>query len=337
MQNISDDNLKEIIRTSNSWNEVIEKCDLKCLTRSLQRKIAKLNVDKSHLPKFYSGLYSKIAKNSKEQYIELLSKYDNWDDILQDLKFTSLQCLNNLKKYLDNLGIDYSHIKKQQKLKNFTRYTLEEILIEDSLYDSMPKLKSRLIKELDWKAECSGCHKITFSNDWVKDVPISLEIDHINGNHYDNRIENLRFLCPLCHSYTDNYKGKNMRIAIENKKNKENPEFIIKDILNDIITDVIKLSESKKPNKKPKKPKKKEKLYKCLDCNNNIYHKNSRCIKCNDKNKFITACKERNRPSLEQLLEDVEKLNYTNTAKKYGVCNNTIRKWIEKYQKYNDF
>lgn len=324
-ENLSDKDFEEIVKKASSWNDVITNSGLKVISRRLQRKIQKLKIDYNHLPDFYSGLYSKIGKNSKEKYIELLKKYDNWDDILEELNFTSLQCLHNLKTYLDNLNLDYSHIKKQKKLKNVAKYTLDEILVEDSLYASMTTLKRRLINELDWKYECNGCHKSTYTNDWVTNVPIPLEIDHINGIHSDNRITNLRFLCPTCHAYTENYKGKNMRIAIENKNKKETSESIAKDILEDIIKKVEKNVEKKV----------KKNVFKCIDCDKNISKKHTqRCINCNDKNKFITACKDSNRPSLEQLLEDVKKLNYTNTGKKYRVSDNTIRKWITKYKSY---
>jgi 5-methylcytosine-specific restriction endonuclease McrA len=323
-ENLSDKDFEEIIKNASSWNDVIINSGLKIMTRRLQKKIQKLKIDYKHLPDFYAGLYSKIGKNSKETYLELLNKYDNWDDILEELKFTSLQCLNNLKKYLDNLNINYSHIKKPKKFKKFARYTLDEILVEDSLYTNMIILKKRLINELDWKYECSGCNKSTYSNNWVSDVPIPLEIDHINGIHTDNRIENLRFLCPNCHSLTETYKGKNMRIVIEKKEQKEKEETP-EDIVNDILDDII--------NKVEKDVKKK--VYKCIDCDKNISRQNHiRCIECNDKNKFITACENRNRPSLEQLLKDVEELNYVNTGKKYGVSDNSIRKWIRKYKSY---
>jgi hypothetical protein len=41
--------------------------------------------------------------------------------------------------------------------------------------------------------------------------PLSIQIDHINGIHDDHRVENLRMLCPNCHSQTDTFAGKNIK------------------------------------------------------------------------------------------------------------------------------
>ena len=39
---------------------------------------------------------------------------------------------------------------------------------------------------------------------------IPLELDHINGNNKDHRLENLRLLCPNCHATTSTFKGRNV-------------------------------------------------------------------------------------------------------------------------------
>ena len=44
-----------------------------------------------------------------------------------------------------------------------------------------------------------------------KEAPIPLELDHINGDNKDHRVENLRLLCPTCHSTTKTFKGRNVK------------------------------------------------------------------------------------------------------------------------------
>ena len=54
--------------------------------------------------------------------------------------------------------------------------------------------------------KCANCGLI----EWQGQV-LSLHLDHINGINNDHRIENLRFLCPNCHSLTETYAGKNKK------------------------------------------------------------------------------------------------------------------------------
>lgn len=83
---------------------------------------------------------------------------------------------------------------------------LDELLVSNRPQTSRTHLKGRLIKEGLLKEKCSVCGIV----DWMG-RPLSLHLDHINGKPKDNRIENLRLICPNCHSQTETYSGKNVK------------------------------------------------------------------------------------------------------------------------------
>ena len=80
----------------------------------------------------------------------------------------------------------------------------EDVFVQDSTY-ARHRLKARLLKSGLVPYRC-GCG-IT---DMWNGSPIVLELDHINGVNNDNRIENLRFLCPNCHSQQPTNSAKNI-------------------------------------------------------------------------------------------------------------------------------
>jgi 5-methylcytosine-specific restriction endonuclease McrA len=86
------------------------------------------------------------------------------------------------------------------------RIPLSKILVKNSTFQSF-KLKKRLFFEGLKKPACELCGWAEQS----QDGRIPLELDHVNGDHYDNRIENLRILCPNCHSLQPTHRGRNQR------------------------------------------------------------------------------------------------------------------------------
>ena len=90
------------------------------------------------------------------------------------------------------------------------------MMVQNATIKSMTSFKKRLIQENILEYKCAICGLIEWQNH-----PLVLQLDHINGNNTDNRLENLRLLCPNCHSQTDTYTGKNA-IRYNNKSNKNN-------------------------------------------------------------------------------------------------------------------
>lgn len=89
------------------------------------------------------------------------------------------------------------------------KLSLKEVLVKNRPTQSH-KLRLRLICEGLKKAECELCG-------WAEnsvDGRLPLELDHINGDHFDNRLENLRILCPNCHSLQPTHRGKNKKARL---------------------------------------------------------------------------------------------------------------------------
>jgi len=184
---------------------------------SIRRKIERIKTE------------DKIDIRCTEQYKNLNLQKENLENFVKDsVSFTDL-CFKvygndwygnrqTLKKYVKKHDIDTCHFNLETKRIVVPRNIkpLSELLTINSTIDTTG-LKHRLYKSGLKKEECELCGQGPI---WMG-KKMSLRLDHINGINNDNRIENLRIVCPNCDATLDTFSGKN----IKRKLKKTNKHF----------------------------------------------------------------------------------------------------------------
>lgn len=148
---------------------------------------------------------------TEEQLIEAVKKSTSVSGAMTELGLkTGGGAHRNIKQHIARLGLDTKHFTGQAWNKGMTGISANIRPVEDYLTFhgeveiASHNLKMRLLKEGMLERKCYSCGLI----DWMG-KPIPIQLEHIDGDHYNNLIENLIILCPNCHAQTDTYCGKN--------------------------------------------------------------------------------------------------------------------------------
>lgn len=98
------------------------------------------------------------------------------------------------------------HLRESHgKYTGKTKLSIDEVFTKNSTHaNDLVRRHLEIHNLLDY-----ACAKCGITDEWQGEK-IVLELDHINGDRYDNRVDNLRFLCPNCHSQTSTFRGKNI-------------------------------------------------------------------------------------------------------------------------------
>jgi hypothetical protein len=154
---------------------------------------------------------NKIYKLSDEQFVELLKNSSTISEVLFKLGYSvkgNSWGFAKVKQRMSDLNLDGSIFKGKSPI---TKYgTLHKVNASDILKPNCKHTRSVLrryvIKNNLIPYRCAICGCVEWQG-----RTLSLELDHINGINNDNRIENLRFLCPNCHSQTTTYGSRNQQ------------------------------------------------------------------------------------------------------------------------------
>lgn len=255
----------------------------------------------------YLGRTRIVDRYSDGELLEKLKTSDSFQGFIESLGYATgrSQIVRRVViERLEEIGIDHKDFLKSENnpRSSFRRIPDEEYYINGDVFRGN-HLARRVKKDKVMEYRCSWCG---LEDEW-NGKRITLHLDHIDGNSYNNELSNLRWLCPNCHSQTDTYTNRNGSSETVKHESVFGPITRSKGI-------------------------KKYDVSNCLYCNDLFFNSSNSSNKyCNQQCYRKHLSEKSNKPSKEELYDMLLNSSFVSIGRKFNVTDNTIRKWCKRY------
>lgn len=213
LDNVSNDVFREMVKKSNTWKELAIALGYKKTTARINHKLRQraiqlgMSDDPFKEKRKMANKANSIWKYTDKEFENFVQQSTSWNDLYRKLGYSHSQGgpQSPIQNRVRQLNLSTAHFVTFDK-QQFNKVDNADIFIENSKA-SHATLRRRVLKNNLLPYVCNVCGMKPY---W-QDKPLTLVLDHINGNHTDNRLENLQWVCPNCNSQLPTFTGRNKK------------------------------------------------------------------------------------------------------------------------------
>lgn len=225
-----------------------------------------------------------VDKYTKEELQKMANECTNMHQFVRKIGYKSDCTYNTVRKKCSELGVSLEHFTG--RASNEVKRTEDNVFIKNSTA-SQTTLRRWYLKGNYSPYQCSICGQEPFWNG----KELTLTLDHINGDNHDDRLENLRWVCPNCDRQLDTFCAKNSNRQTYYTYKEKSQNY-------------------------------------CIDCGKPISSLATRCVDCYAK--YAQIVERPSAETLRNLLEQAKGC-FTEVGRQFKVSDNAIRKWCKQY------